>query len=271
MSELFFYLFVFGKYLENLIMNLAIPQNIYTALFAMTLPDELKEKVNVRASSLITKELKEGKCDVGLIPSCDLLTHKDLFISKSYGLSFDGALSNSYIYFVPEQQNLSKILLRGDISSNDLILSKILFSEQYNIKMEFSIDTSVIDFEKNNYLIAGLENNQYAVAQNGVSFADQLAELIDFPYVNFVLASTNDEKLKDFTSRLGKIDDNVTSNINTLINKLGIDTKLQTLIRENKESVYFDLTENEIDGLKEQIKLAYYHGFIEDINELNFV
>ena len=64
-------------------MNLAIPQNIYSALFAMALPDELKEGVNVKASSLIAKELKEGRHDVGLIPSCDLLTHKDLFISKT--------------------------------------------------------------------------------------------------------------------------------------------------------------------------------------------
>jgi len=252
-------------------MNLAIPQNIYSALFAMALPDELKEGVNVKASSLIAKELKEGKHDVGLIPSCDLLTHKDLFISKTCGLSFDGALSNSYIYFIPEQQNIKKILLRGDISSNDLVLSKILFAEQYDIETEFSIDTGVVDFDSNNYLIAGLENNQYAVTQNGVSFADQFAELIDYPYVNFVLASTSEEKLKDFTSRLGEVDENITSKLDTLINKLGIDTKLKTLIQDNKESVYFDLTDSEIEGLNEQIKLAYYHRIIEDIFEVNFV
>lgn len=252
-------------------MKIAIPQNIYTALFAMALPDELKEGVNVKASSLITKELKEGKYDIGIIPSCDLLTHKDLFISKTCGLSFDGALSNSYIYFVPEQQNFKKILLRGDISSNDLVLSKILFTEQYSIEAEFSIDTGEIDFDSNNYLVAGLENNQYAITQNGISFADQLAELIDYPYVNFVLASTSEKKLKDFTSKLEKIDEDITSKLDTLINKLSIDAKLQTLIKENKESVYFNLTENEIDGLNEQIKLAYYHGIIEDIFEVNFV
>ncbi len=116
-----------------------------------------------------------------------------------------------------------------------------------------------------------MENNQYAVTQNGVSFADQFAELIDYPYVNFVLASTSEEKLKDFTSRLGKIDENITSKLDTLIDKLGIDTKLKTLIQDNKESVYFDLTDNEIEGLNEQIKLAYYHRIIEDIFEVNFV
>ncbi len=166
-------------------MNIAISQNIYAALFALALPDELKEKINIKESSLITKELIEGKYDVGLIPSCDLLTHNDLFVSKKYGISFEGALSNSYLYFAPEQISFQKILLRGDISSNDLVLSKILFSEQFDIDAEFLIDTGEIDLENNNYLIVGLENNQYAVANNGLSFADQFADLIDYPYVNF--------------------------------------------------------------------------------------
>ncbi len=252
-------------------MNIVIPQNIYTALFALALPDNLKEKVNIRESSLITKELIEGKYDVALIPSCDILTHKDLFVSKSYGVSFDGALSNSYLYFVPEQYDFKKILLRGDISSNDLILSKILFSEQYDIEAEFSIDTGNIDFDSNNYLIVGLENNQFVVSNNGISFADQFAELLDFPYVNFVLASVSEEKLNAFTSNLGNIDEKITSNLKTLMNQLDIDTKLQTLIEENSDAIYFDLTENEIEGLNEQIRLAYYHQIIEDIVEINFV
>jgi len=252
-------------------MNIAIPQNIYTALFALALPDDLKEKVNIKESSLITKELIEGKYDVGLIPSCDLLTHKDLFVSKEYGVSFDGALSNSYLYFVPEQHDFKRILLRGDIASNDLILSKILFSEQYDIEAEFSLDTGVIDFENNNYLIVGLENSDYTVTNNGISFADQFAELLDFPYVNFVLASTSEEKLKAFTSRLGNIDEKITSNLKTLMNQLDIDSRLQTLIEDNSDAIYFDLTKNEIEGLNEQIRLAYYHGIIEDIVEVNFV
>jgi len=252
-------------------MNIAIPQNIYSALFALVLPDELKSGVSIKESSLITKELKEGKFDVGLIPSCDLLTHKDLFVSQKYAISFDGILSNSYIYFLPEQHNFKKILLRGDISSNDMILSKILFSEQYGIEAEFSIDTGNIDLDNNNYLIAGLENNEFALNKNGISFSDQLAELIDYPYVNYVLAATSKEKIEKFTSNLKNVDEQITSNLEDLTGKLGIDTKLQTLILENNKSVYFDLTENEIEGLNEQLKLIYYQGIIEDIVEVKFV
>lgn len=252
-------------------MNIAIPQNIYSALFALALPDELKNGISIKESSLITKELKEGRFDIGLIPSCDLLTHKDLFVSKNYAISFDGVLSNSYIYFVPEQHDFKKILLRGDISSNDLILSKIFFSEQYGIEAEFAFDNAEIDLANNNYLIAGLENNEYALKKNGISFSDQIADLIDFPYVNYVLAATSKEMLEKFTARLKNIDEQITSNIDILIGKLGIESDLQTLIKENNKSVYFDLTENEIEGLNEQLKLIYYQGIIEEIIEINFV
>ena len=36
---------------------------------------------------------------IGLIPSLDLLSFKDLFISSEIGISFNALLSNSYIHF----------------------------------------------------------------------------------------------------------------------------------------------------------------------------
>ncbi|MEN8192405.1 MAG: hypothetical protein ABFS12_06280 [Bacteroidota bacterium] len=252
-------------------MNIVIPQNIYSALFALVLPDELKKNVVIRESSLTTKEINEGKFDVGLIPSCDLLSHQELYVSKKYAISFDGPLSNTYLYFVPEQHDFKNVLLRGDISSNDLILSKILFSEHYGIEAEFSIDTNLIDLENNNYLISGMENNEYLIAKNGISFSDQFADLIDFPYVNYVLAAKDKDKLEEFTSELGNIDEKITSQLDDFLPKLGIDNKLQSLIKENDKAIYFDLTDNEIEGLNEQLKLPYYHGIIEEIVEVNFV
>lgn len=252
-------------------MKIVLPQNIYSALLALEFPDELKVNVSIKESPLIAKELNEGKFDIGLIPSCDLLTHKELFVSKEYAISFDGPLSNSFLYFVPEQNDFSKVLLRGDISSNDLILSKILFSEQYGIEAELSIDTNQLDLDNKNYLIAGIENNDIMISKNGISFADQFADLIDYPYVNYVFASTDEQKIKDFNSKLGNVDEKVSTNLESSLNKLGVDAKLQALIKESKGAVYFDFTENEVEALNEMLKLPYYHGIIEDIVEVKFI
>ena len=59
-------------------MNVIIPQNIYSAIFAMQLPDEIKSNIKVTASSLIANEIEKGNSDVGLMPSFDLLFFLEL-------------------------------------------------------------------------------------------------------------------------------------------------------------------------------------------------
>lgn len=252
-------------------MNIIIPKNIYATLFALTLPNNLKESVLIKESSLIVKELENNKENVGLIPSFDLLLHPELFVSESFAISFDGLLSNSYLYFKHEQNSLKKILLRGDVSANDLIMSKILFPEQYGIEPEFTFDTQSIDFDSNNYLIVGIENDVYPVLNNGVSFSDHIAELLNYPYVNFVLASFSEESLKEVSKSINNVNENITNQLNEYLGKLQLNAKLSEFIQNNLNSVYFDFTENEKEALNELLKLPYYHGIIEDLVEVKFV
>lgn len=252
-------------------MNIIIPQNIYSALFAFSLPDNLKENIIIKESSLIIKELEKNKDNVGLIPSLDLLLHPEIFVSETFAVSFDGLLSNSYLYFMPEQNGLKKILLRGDLSSNDLILSKILFPEQYGIEPEFALDTQPIDFEKNNYLIVGIENDTLPIVNNGVSFADHIAELIDFPYVNFVLASYNEQNLKQINEKIKITNEKITNHLPNYLAKLQLNSKLNDFVLENLNSLYYDFTENEKIALNELLKLPYYHAITKDLVEVKFV
>lgn len=252
-------------------MNIAIPQNIYSAIFALSLPEKFKENLSVKESSLIAKEIEQGNYDIGLIPSCDLLSHKELYISKNIALSFDGPLSNSYLYFIPEQNKFDKIYLRGDISSNEILLSKILFSERFDIEAEFTIDSSPIEFENKNYLIAGIENNDYFIKHNGISFSDQFAELIDYPYVNFVLAAKEKQTLIDFAAEVKELDTKIDGELDQYIDKLDLESNLRTYLIENFDSIYYELTDNELDGLNEMLRLPYYHGIIKEVVELNFV
>ncbi len=43
-----------------------------------------------------------------------------------------------------------------------------------------------------------MENESNPITKNGISFSDHIAELIDYPYVNFILASHSKEILKEF-------------------------------------------------------------------------
>ncbi|MCF6271414.1 MAG: hypothetical protein L3J41_17010 [Melioribacteraceae bacterium] len=252
-------------------MNIIIPQNIFSALFALSLPNKYKDKVIIKESSLISQDLEKDKKNIALIPSLDLLKHQELFVSKKIGISFGGILSNSYFYFIPEQTTFNKILLKGDLSSNDIILSKILFPELFGVEPEFAIDVNPIDFQNNNYLIVGVDNESYPITKNGISFTEQIDGMIDLPYVNFVLASYEKDSLLEVENELLGLDEKIEKQIDELFGKLKLDSDLRNYLLDNFQSVYYDFTEIEVEGLTELLKLPYYHGIVEDLVDIKFV
>ena len=252
-------------------MKLVIPQNIFSALFTFALSDDIKSETVVKPSSLITAELKNGNADIALIPSLDLNKHNDLFISGKYAISFDGMLSNSYLYFKPNQNSFNEIFLRGDVCSNEIILSKIFFTEQFNSDLTIHLDTNLLELSEKNYLIAGNDNLNDELFTKGISFADEVAGMIDFPYVNYVLASIDEEPIKELHKVLGSLEEKIESKLEPMLSKLSLGESISSHIDENFGSVYFDLTDNEITGLEELLRLPYYKGVFEELFELKLV
>lgn len=252
-------------------MRILIPQNVYSAIFAMALPDEIKKNVEVKPSSVICTELENDHNAVGLMPSMDLYKHKDLFVSSKLGISFDGVLSNTYIYFEPEQLDFKELFLRGDISTNEIILSKILFSEKYSRDVNVVLDTKDVDFENNNYIIAGNENLEYNPIDMGMSFADQVASLIDYPYVNFVVASQKEGNIIELEQTLPELDKKVEDNIENYLSKIELQDNLYDSIASEIGTVYFEVTQNEKDALSELLQLPFYRGIFKEIIDLKFV
>lgn len=252
-------------------MKILIPQNIYSAIFAMSLPGEFKNFIEVRPSSVISNELETDDDAVGLMPSMDLYKHKELFVSGQMGLSFDGVLSNAYIYFQPDQVAFKNLMMRGDVSTNEMILSKILFTERYAQDVTLVLDTAPVDFENKNYIIVGNENLDHKPFDRGMSFADQIAALIDYPYVNFVLASKQQGNLIEFGNSVKSLDKRIEDNIENYLSKIELQDELYDGIVSELNSVYFEVTENEREALTEMIKLPFYKGIYEDIIDIKFV
>ncbi|MFA3782953.1 hypothetical protein ABRY23_07820 [Melioribacteraceae bacterium 4301-Me] len=252
-------------------MDILLPQNIFAAIFALSLPADNIKNIIVKESSLIARDLELHEDYIGLMPSCDLIDHRDLYVSSKIGISFDGELSNAYFYFLPEQKNFDKVFLRGDISKNEVILPKILFNERFSADVEFVIDKEELKLNERNYIIVGNENLSQNFLKSRISLADEIAELLNAPYTNYLLTSKNKDLLTDFTIKLTDLDKIVEDNINKILNKIDLEINMADYIRENLGSIYFEITETEIDSINELIKLLFYHGFVDDIFDIKFV
>jgi len=246
-----------------------LPKNIFSGI----LLSEIEEAENFEAenvpSSIIVKKLSEDEKAVGLIPTMDLLANKDLFVSGEIGISFNALLSNSYIHFKEEQETIDEIFLKGDVTSNEVILSKILFKEFYDVDIKPTLLRSASsDFNKN-VLIVGDENFEKELFLNGLSFAEEIIELVNSPYVNFVLASANEILLKDFNKNY--------KDYLLIGHKETYDDLFPTFpqtsldfISVNVQHLVFDLDEQDLEGIKLLLQLPYYHGMIKDIIDLKF-
>jgi hypothetical protein len=253
-------------------MKLFMPSNIYSKILISFLEKNNQHEIILKDSSLLSKELENDREAVALIPSLDLINHRELFVSGKSGISFDGTLSNSYFYLTEnEERTLGKILLRGDVSLNEIILTKILFEERFSSEVEIVLDTHKVPDGSQNTLVVGDENFSLWDYNSSISFSDQLAELLDFPYVNFIFVSSSREALAKLETTLLDIDTFFEENIDVILDGINTTEEIKLYVKENLGSVYFEMTSNEKEALNEMVKLVYYHGILDDIFEIKFI
>ncbi|MBI5807418.1 MAG: hypothetical protein HZA74_03355 [Ignavibacteriales bacterium] len=250
-------------------MKLFAPNNIFVSILKNHIPSDVD--VIYKPSSLISKELEFNTQAIAMIPSLDLIKNRNLFVASKYAVSFDGLLSNSYFYFIEGQKKIEKIHLQGDVSINEFILSKIIFEEKYSSQIELILDTKNEKLKENNYIICGDDNFIDSRFQKGISFADDISEFLNLPYVNYIFVSQDKESLDLFQKKFSDLDIKIENSAESSLQLLNIPNDSKEFILSNLGSVYYEMTENEQDGLNELIKLVYYHGIVDDMFDVKFL
>jgi len=252
-------------------MNLYFPSNFFSKVAANQLPETLAGKVSFLPASIITSKIIEDNLSIGLIPTSDLIQHKDFYVSSKFGLSFEGSLCNSYIYFKKDERKIDDFYLYGDLSSLEALLIKILFKEFYNTDIELKLASSEKEAFKNNSLVVGDLNFKNSSLFGGISFSEEIVELINLPFVNFVLASKDQDLIEEFHTFLSEIDESV--NIGSSLQNLNFDINedVKEHINLSMSSLVFKLDVQDIEGINQLLRLPYYYGIINDIIEIKFV
>jgi hypothetical protein len=250
--------------------KLLLPKNVFTKIFLSELNLNDNYSVEFLPAALISKKIVEDNNAIALIPTMDLLGYKDLFVSSKIGISFNALLSNSYIHFKEGQEKLEQIYLKGDVTSNEIILSKILFKEFYDIDVTPALVKDDSLHKEDNIIIVGDENYEKELFLNGLSFSEELIELIDTPYVNFILGSFNEKLLSNFNDiHRDSLLNGHTEEYSTLLKSV-TQTSID-FINVNIQHVVFDLEEQDLEGIKTLLQLPYFHGMVKDLIDIKFV
>jgi hypothetical protein len=250
--------------------KILLPHNVFSKILLSELKINDNYTVEFHPASLIAKELFQEKNSIGLIPTLDLLTFNDLYVSSKIGLSFNALLSNSYIHFKEKQETIENIFLKGDVTSNEIILSRILFKEFYDVDVTPALIKEEDSHIDDNILIVGDENYEKELFLNGLSFAEEIIELIDSPYVNFILAASSEDLLKEFADKhRDNLLDGHTEDYSTLLK--GFTQTSLDFISINIQHIVFDLEDQDLEAIKSLLQLPYFHGMIKDMIEIKFI
>ncbi len=247
-----------------------LPENVFAKLLLSELSDVNDFKKTYLPSAVISKNLLANEDSIGIIPTLDLIHHPEFYISSKIGISFNALLSNAYLHFKENQHTINNFYIKGDVSSNEVILSKILLKELYDIDLTPKLATPDFSVKDEHVLIVGDENFNNELFLEGLSFSEEIIELIDAPYVNFVLASKNENLLKQFTEKHRddfinghpEADDKIFSNFSR---------NSCDFIQVNLQHVLFDFEEQDLEGIKTLLQLPFYYGLIKSMIDLKFV
>ena len=249
--------------------KLFLPDNIFSRILLSELTNTENISAEFLPSALIAKKVLSDENSIGLIPSLDILTFKDLFISAEIGVSFNALLSNSYIHYKEDQETIDQFFLKGDVTSNEIILSKILFKEFYDLEIIPSLAKDDAH-SHDNIIIVGDENYSGEKFLNGLSFSEEIIELLDTPYVNFLIAGSTQTIVQQF-NHLHRHDflNGHKENQSEILGNLP--PVSMDFININMQHVVYDFEDQDLEGIKTLLQLPYFHGIVKDMIDLKFV
>lgn len=253
-------------------MKILFPQNIFSSLLVETMPQEIVDRISYVESARLFSELEAGNCDVALIPTLDLIKDKELFVSKKICIAFHSFLCNAFIYFVPDQKELTGLAVKGDMSAHDVIIAKYLFTEMYGKEIQISLLPDKKESEEeNNLLIVGDGNLTDLKMLNALSVSEEITEMISFPYVNYILASKSGVAIAGINEKIEDLNVYLDENIEKITGTLNLPPQTSQYLVEQAGALSFTMGQNEEHGVNELLRLPYFYGMVDDIFEVKFV
>jgi len=254
-------------------MKYLFPNNLFSRFLAYSMPEEERNQLTFLPSAQLTSVLLKNKNAIGLIPTLDLIKHEELFISKLGGISFESDLCNAYFYYdtAEDQKKISEVTLLGDVSSVEVVLCKLLFAELYDQQVKISLQTDYKMATKTPVLIVGDTNFSGEKCLSGISFADEVIEILSAPLVNFVFASNAKESMEEFNKMFTALLPKYYESTLPFLASLDYSDAIKSNIKQEFSSFVFEFDSMDLDGIAQSTRLPYFHGMIKEMIDIKFV
>lgn len=253
-------------------MNLFLPDNFIGYVLEHALPDGLFKTVSYMRSGDIAGHAGNNSDDVFLAPVLDLADNNEIYVSGKSAAIIDMNISTGFMYYSGKATDeLKRAGIAGDICKQDIILAKLLFNELYGSDPELKIVKADNWGDLDALLLFGNENFSNDRFTEGVSWSDEVIELLDSSFVQYVFASGNTDSLKLLNTYSDYIDENALKIKLSFLKERKYGRESQKFIYDSLNYLNFKMTPDDLDSLTNLVRLPFLAGIYKDVRELRVI
>jgi chorismate dehydratase len=257
--------------------RLGVPSAFYAKPLTVHLADRdiFVRQVDVPARHAV--QLREGELDAAFLTPIDYARESSEYrIVPGVGVSSASATGSISLVFRDDIQTINTVAIDPS-SSSEIILAKIILKEEYELEPKFQPYTGPGDRALANtdalLLIGDASLREISTHPNRIDLVEAWNEITGLPYVHGFWCAPDESLNPEATQWLIQCAYNGLASLDAIAGDLPGNTFPTLSHADMADYLYafsYDLNEDDLEGLREFLRYAFYHGVTPDVAELRF-
>jgi chorismate dehydratase len=257
--------------------RLGVPSAFYTKPLTVHLAerDLFARQVDVPARHAL--QLREGELDAAFLTPIDYARDSSEYkIVPGVGVSSESATGSISLVFHDDIQTINTVAIDPS-SSSEIILAKIILAEEYELEPKFHPYTGTGDEALKNadavLLVGDASLREISTHLNRIDLVETWNEITGLPYVHGFWCGAENRLDQEETQWLVQSAFSGITALDTIAGDLprgAFPTLSHADMSDYLHAFSYNLNEDDLEGLREFLRYAFYHSATPDVAELHF-
>lgn len=258
-------------------LRVGVPVDFYTAPLVVPLAGAEAFVRHADTPARLALALREKNLEVAFLSPLEYARDSSLYeIIPGAGASSSIATGTVSVIFRSEHLHSVSTIAIDPAFSSEIVLARIVLAEEFELAPKFVPATGTVDemlARADAVLLAGDASLRAVdVHPNRIDLIEAWTELTDLPYVHGMWVVPSGTGTPELAELLQNAASKALDSIDTITGSAPpalFPAQNQSSLADYLNAFSYDLSEEDLDGIQEYMRFAYYHGVLPDIGDLN--
>lgn len=258
-------------------LRVGVPVDFYTAPLVVPLAGTEDFVRHADTPARLALALREKNLEVAFLSPLEYARDSSLYeIIPGAGASSSIATGTVSVIFRSEHLHSVNTIAIDPAFSSEIVLARIVLAEEFELAPRFVPATGTVEemlARADAVLLAGDASLRAVdVHPNRIDLVEAWTELTDLPYVHGMWVVPSGTGTTELAELLQNAAAKALDSIDTITGSAPpalFPAQNQSSLADYLNAFSYDLNEEDLDGVQEFMRFAYYHGVLPDIGDLN--